>query len=182
MYELNYVELEEYRREFNCQLNIIAGDTDSFFIECQGVNLREQLLLAMIRDEQLDTSNYDKMDPLYSERYAAVIGKYKDESKGQIRYKEAIFLRPKSYALKTEKKTVLKCKGINIKQTDIQFDNYVNAYETGCAMTVDQECIGTKNHQLMTINSKKWALDPFDNKRQWTMKNTSVAYDHYSLL
>ena len=31
MYTLNYVELEQYRREFGCKIDICAADTDSFF-------------------------------------------------------------------------------------------------------------------------------------------------------
>ena len=76
----------------------------------------------------------------------------------------------------------MKCKGINLKQTDIQFESYLKSYETGCATMVEQERIGTKNHQLMTMANKKKALDPFDDKRQWIEKNKSVAYGHYSLL
>ena len=108
-----------------------------------------------------------------------MIGKYKDESKGQIEYKEGIFLRPKSYALKTQGKSVMKCKGINLKQTNILFESYLKAYENGCATMVEQERIGTKNHQLMTITTKKKALDPFDDKRHWLDENKSVAYGHY---
>ena len=125
MYELNYVELEMYRQQFNCEINIIAGDTDSFFLECRDVDLRSQLLPAMIANEQLDTSNYDVNDPLYSCRFSAVIGKFKDESKGCVHYQEGVFLRPKSYALKTQAKPVMKCKGINLNQTDIQFQSYL---------------------------------------------------------
>ena len=120
----------------------------------------------MIANEQLDTSNYDVSDPLYSSRFSAVIGKFKDESKGCVEYQEGIFLRPKSYALKTQNKPVLKFKGINLKQTDLEYNSYLQAYETGCETMVEQERIGTKNHQLMTISSKKKALDLFVDKQQ----------------
>ena len=57
MYQLQYLELEKYRQQFKCQINIVAGDTDSFFLECVGVK-REVLLDEMQKDELLDTSNY----------------------------------------------------------------------------------------------------------------------------
>ena len=98
MYTLQYVELEKYRKQFNCEINIMAGDTDSFFVECKGVKLN-QLLSAMIKDQLLDTSNYDKNDPLHSDKLGSVVGKSKDESKGQLKFKEWIFLRLKCYSL-----------------------------------------------------------------------------------
>ena len=69
MYQLQYHELENYRNEFKgCELNIIAGDTDSFFLECRNIDVSSQLLPAMIRDELLDTSNFPKSHSLYSNK------------------------------------------------------------------------------------------------------------------
>ena len=101
MYRLQYVELERYRQELNCQLNIIAGDTDSFFLECVNVNVNKQLLPAMIRDELLDTSNYPKDHPLFSSKFASQLGKFKDESAGIVHFTDCVFLRPKLYSLQT---------------------------------------------------------------------------------
>ena len=98
MYQLQYIELEKYRKEQNCQINIVAGDTDSFFLELVNIKV-ETLTDLMKRDRLLDTSNYDKNHPLYSNELNSVIGKFKDESKG-VKYKEWIFLRPKCYSQK----------------------------------------------------------------------------------
>ena len=181
MYKLQYEELEKYRHQFKCEINIIAGDTDSFFLQCKNVNQRNQLLPAMIEDQLLDSSNFAKNDPLYSTQLAAVIGKFKDENKGQDNYKEWIFLRPKSYSLLTDGQTTIKSKGISLKQTNINHQDYIDTYENSKEKRVVQSRIGTVNHQLFTIQTSKKALDPFDDKRSWISKNNSVAYGHYSL-
>ena len=51
MYKLKYDELRKYETQFGCQLNIIAGDTDSFFLESLNVSVRDQLIPAMIADD-----------------------------------------------------------------------------------------------------------------------------------
>ena len=56
MYQLQYQELEAYRVEFpDSRIDIVAGDTDSFFLECHNLNLSTELLPAMVRDGLLDT-------------------------------------------------------------------------------------------------------------------------------
>ena len=102
MYKLQYTELERYRQIFNCTIDVVAGDTDSFFLCCRDINLNNQLLPAMISDELLDTSNYPTTHPLHSKKFASQIGKFKDESGGGVRYVEWVFLRPNMYSMLTE--------------------------------------------------------------------------------
>ena len=130
MYELNYRELAEYRMRFQCELNIVAGDTDSFFIECKNIDLKSELLPAMIEDGYLDTSNYPKEDELYSSRLASRIGKFKDESGGQD-YDEWVFLRPKSYSLlkRGDSGGHLRAKGVILRQTQLTHSDYKCEYE-----------------------------------------------------
>jgi len=79
-------------------------------------------------DGLLDTSNYSKNHPLYSSEAANKIGLFKDEGQGED-YAEWIFLRPKCYSLKKkDNSTSMKAKGISLKQTDIQHENYLNVY------------------------------------------------------
>ena len=182
MYKLHYEELQSYRERFNCQINIIAGDTDSFFLECKNVSLRNQLIPKMIEDRLLDSSNFDRSDPLYSTSLTAAIGKFKDEDGGKESFIEMIFLRPKSYLmLRNDKKAVMKSKGITLKQTTIRHEDYVESFLTGKERRLEQSRIGSINHQLYTIKSTKKALDPFDDKRMWIDQNNSLAYGHYKL-
>ena len=180
MYQLQYVDLEKYRQQFHCEINVIAGDTDSFFLECKGVKL-DQLLPAMIADDLLDTSNYDVRHPLYSKKHDSVIGKFKDESKGSVKYLEWIFLRPKCYSLLAENSTSMKAKGINLVGTDIRHETYKSVYTNSNSVSVPQSRIGTRNHQLYTFETTKVALTCNDDKRDWVGPNDSLAYGNYFL-
>ena len=178
MYQLQYIELAKYRKNQKCTINIVAGDTDSFFLEVKGIRL-ESLLKLMVQDELLDTSNYDAEHPLYNNKLNSVIGRFKDESKGKI-YKEWIFLRPKCYSLLSEK-TSMKAKGVTLKDTDLTHQSYLDCYNNNQSVSVDQFRIGTINHQLFSFKRPKIALTNNDDKRVWTHKNTSVPYGHCSL-
>jgi len=178
MYQLQYKELQVYREKFACEINIVAGDTDSFFLECKNVDLRSQLLPQMIADGLLDTSNYSTDDPLYNLNLSSVIGKFKDESKG-MRYSEWVFLGPKCYSLKKDANSKQKAKGVSLKGTTISHDTYVKVYNERTAETIAQKRIGSLNHQLYTLKYKKRALQCYDDKRHWTGPNSSVAYGHY---
>ena len=128
-------------------------------------------------DGLLDTSNYDKDDPFYSQQYNSKIGLIKDESKG-VRYKEWIFLKPKCYSLLSDK-TSLKAKGVRLRGTEIKHQTYLDVYKNDSIITVPQERIGSIAHQLYTFKFSKVALSCQDNKRSWIMKNKSLAYGHY---
>jgi len=182
MYQLQYRDLERYRQEFSCQIQIVAGDTDSFFLQCQNVKL-DQLLQKMHSDGLLDTSNYPKDHELYSRSYENKIGLFKDESKGR-RYRQWVFLRPKCYSLKfdddDEYSEKLKAKGIILQDTNLTHSSYLNVYLNNTIVFVDQTKIVSKKHQLFTEKSTKKALQCLDDKRYWVGKNTSLAYGHYN--
>ena len=137
MYQLQYNELEKYRKQFNCQIDIMAGDTDSFFLKIINVNLNT-LLTEMVKDELLDTSKYDKNHPLYNTKYQDVIGKFKDESEGKVKYSEWIFLRPKCYSLLSCTTEYNKAKGVSLKNTQINHQSYMDCYENNTIHSVDQ--------------------------------------------
>src|SRR5277367_362045 len=113
MYKLAYESFPMYEQLYNCKLNILGGDTDSFFIEAIGIDLINVLYPIMAKDGLLDTSNYNKNHPLYSETHKAEFGCIKDEFSGHA-CKEFVLLRPKSYSMKLvhEKEDKKKTKGI----------------------------------------------------------------------
>jgi hypothetical protein len=47
MYDLYFNKLKAYENRFQCQINLMGGDTDSFFLECNNISLRNTLLPAM---------------------------------------------------------------------------------------------------------------------------------------
>jgi hypothetical protein len=193
MYKFNYSYLEKYRKKFSCELNIVAGDTDSFFLECKNISLKDKLLPAMIEDELLDTSNYQPENPLYHRNFPNAVGKFKDETAGKYAFTEWVFLRPKCYSLLGDK-NIKKAKGIAHSTVDncINHEHYKKVYESlnvtndgedGCdtcsSMSVNTQRIGSKRHQLYTFDTPKTALCCLDNKRKWLSKNASVPYGHY---
>jgi len=98
MYKLYYNELCDYAVKLNGNIDIVAGDTDSFFLSCRNISLQDQLLPVMINDGLLDTSNYPEEHHMFSKQFEAKIGLVKDESKSHG-YKEWVFLRPKCYSV-----------------------------------------------------------------------------------
>ena len=177
MYELQYFELQKYRTQYNCEIDIIAGDTDSFFLSVKNLKL-DVLIAEMIKNKEIDTSNYHPNNPLYNTSLKSVIGKFKDESGGN-RFKEWIFIKPKCYSLLYDNENfIMKSKGVNLKQTKLKHKAYKAHYEFGHIITVPQERIGSIDHQLYTIRTHKLALGGHDNKRKWLDKNKSVAYGH----
>jgi hypothetical protein len=93
MYKIVYDEFPKYEAHFDCKLRIVGGDTDSLFFECRGVDLIGTLYPKMFEDGLLDTSNYEKDHPLYSDQYKAKLGCIKDEFCGKA-CKEFVLLRP----------------------------------------------------------------------------------------
>jgi hypothetical protein len=180
MYQLQYRDLEKYRQQFDCTLSIIAGDTDSFFVECKHV-LLEHLMEAMLEDGLLDTSKFPTSHPLYSPNNTQ-IGNFKDESKGVLRYTEWIFLRPKCYSLLSEEQETAKAKGISLKQTAISHESYRRVYDEKVVISVPQKKFITRNHQLFTSNYNKVALSCNDDKRKWVGPNKSYAFGHFRIL
>ena len=192
MYRLQYVELQRYREQFaGSSINIVAGDTDSFFLEVKGINLANQLLPQMQKDGLLDTSNYPTDSILFSRQYENKVGLFKDESGGKEEYKEWVFLRPKCYSMQCEDDSSShKAKGVK-RGTKLTHQQYVDIFKSfhpdldpppsPKRVCVEQRRIGSVNHDVYTSLSSKLALGINDDKRAWTSPNSSLPYGHYRL-
>jgi len=193
MYRLQYEDLERYRTMFpGSEIRILAGDTDSFFLGVKGIDLKSELLPAMMRDTLLDTSNYPPNSVIYSKQFENKIGLIKDESGGVIDYMEWLFLRPKCYSLLSNDNTSThKAKGIT-RATRLTHDQYRTVYASfnpqasssqasPICINADQHNIISHIHQLYTVSYKKRALSIMDDKRMWIARNLSLPYGHYSL-
>ena len=201
MYELFHKKLKSYERVFNCSIHLLGGDTDSFFLACRNVSLRNQLLPRMIEDELLDTSNYATTDPLYSKRLACKIGIVNDESAGRT-FKEFILLQPKMYSmsyLDNADESYRKAKDVqrSVVQKQLTHHDYRQMYNSVSViyeqrdngddddlappLVKRQRRFASVSHQLYTIDQSKVALNCRDNKRMWISQNESVPFGHYSL-
>jgi hypothetical protein len=197
MYSLFYKTLKNYETSLNCGINLLAGDTDSFFIECRNISVYDCLIPQMIQDGVLDTSNYDVKNPLYSRNIASKIGVLKDESGGSDPFVEAFFLQPKCYSLLTQsQQNTKKAKGVQsrVVQNELTHNDYREIYNRFSQVFIPnqngpfnqplskRQCrIGSVNHQLYTFESLKIALACRDTKRLWLGQNRSVAFGHYCI-
>jgi DNA polymerase type B, organellar and viral/Recombination endonuclease VII len=192
MYKLQYQELQKYREQYaGSSINIVAGDTDSFFLEVKGISLANQLLPQMRDDGLLDTSNYPVSSALYSRQFENKIGLFKDESGGIDAYKEWIFLRPKCYSMLSEdESSIHKAKGVTrgTKLTHQQYADIFKSFHPDLEtppspkrLRVEQRRIGSVNHEVFTSKYSKLALSITDDKRAWIGPNSSVPYGHYCI-
>ena len=138
---------------------------------------------AMKRDGLLDSSNFPKTHPLYSEECRAKLGCIKDESSGQ-RFTEWILLRPKTYSMLFENfKENKRAKGVRraTLRQNIRHKNFKDSFELQKVFTHDQRRIRSHLHHMETLHYTKQTLSFFDDKRCWITLNVSFPYGHYRL-
>jgi len=182
MYKLAYVQLPRYEQMFDCKIEIVGGDTDSFFLEVKGVDLISVLYPQMAADGLLDTSNYPTNNPLFSNAHKAELNCIKDEFAGKP-YSEFILLRPKAYSMLpcggevTSSKR--KCKGVvKHKIQALTHQDYKATFQ--CQREISLHCrrMQSKLHVVYNINQYKIALSFADDKRCWYSSNFSLPYGH----
>src|SRR5277367_4088053 len=159
MYRHRYENFPKYEQEFDGTIRVISGDTDSFFLKCTNISVRNQLYPAMIRDGLLDTSNYPKDHELFSNKYKAQLGKVKDECAGK-KLLECIFLKPKCYSFIVEG-GLEKHKAKGIQRREVQrmtHAQYKKVYKTQQDITTKVRRITSEKHEIYTVEHTKWAL------------------------
>jgi uncharacterized protein YqcC (DUF446 family) len=133
---------------------VVAGDTDSFFLEVRGISLTQQLLPAMVTDELLeDSSNYPKDYALYSTQFNARVWFIKDDSAAK-QWQEWIFLRPKCYSLlAVDVNNHKRAKGIqrSVVTWKIKHEDYLKIWNGEDDKTVEVRRFQTYSHQVKTI-------------------------------
>ena len=138
----------------------------------------------MIADLRLDTSNYPRDHPLYSDAHKAELGFYKDEGEGSV-YEEFVLLRPKLYSMKCKDRVALnkiKCKGIakrNVKK--FTHEDYLR-----CCFhqTVRKEVVRnlqSESHVVFTQEKTKVALTSCDDKYFWVNNIKNVPYGYHMI-
>ena len=174
---------------------IIGFDTDSFFLNIYTEDLYKDL--EQIKDE-LDTSDYPKDHPLYSEKNKKVIGKFKDELAGKI-MNEIVFLKSKAYSYNFidstsnndfEKEEELsqaeliekkKLKGISqsIVKKEINLGDYKNCLYNIELKLNNMFILNSINHEMFINELLKISLNPFDDKRY--IYEDGIITDPYGL-
>ena len=173
MFELVYHTLAD-DPSFN-SFRILAGDTDSLFLEIETEDLYGTVFPSL--SSKLDSSNYPPNHALFSNENRARLGCFKDEAAGKI-IEEAIFLRPKMYSLKIQGDDgIRKAKGIKksiVKQYD--HSDYARVLRDNIEMTAQATLLRSINHQIFTIRQSKRSLGSWEDKRNWTSQNESQPF------
>lgn len=176
-----YKLLDQWKENPMCEsVQLIGGDTDSFFMEVTSIHGRDDILRSM--SDIFDSSNYPKEHPLYSEMNKARLGCFKDEAAGK-EIEEFVCLAPKSYSYKyVDNHTDCRLKGVKeYKKKEISHDDYLNTYLTKIPKRMSQKNIQSQHHVLRTVTIPKVALNTWEDKRNWIGQNESYPYGHYKL-
>jgi hypothetical protein len=180
MYKLAYESFPHYESLFNCKLNILGGDTDSFFFEAVNIDLINFLYPMMKMDGLLDTSNYDKNHHLFNENHKAELGCIKDEFAGHA-CKEFVLLRPKSYSMKlvNDKMDKKKTKGVPRRKVKMfTHKDFVKVFLDQLEVSTNCRRMQSIKHTVYNVENTKIALSYADDKRAWFSNNFSLPYGH----
>ena len=164
------------------QVNLLLTDTDSFIFEIQTENVYDDFLKLGIH---LDTSNYPKSHPLYSEKNKGTTGKFKDEVPPSVKggiISEFVGLKSKLYSfITTQNSETKKAKGLNRNSiTKINHNTYLNSLLNHSTFETTVHSLRSYGHKIYTIEMQKSLINGFDDKRFILQDNIrTLPHFHY---
>lgn len=171
------------KRVYGDKAKLLMTDTDSLSYEIQTTDIYKDM---KFHEELFDFSEYPVNHPLFSVRNNKVLGKMKDEAKGNILFK-FVGLGPKAYGFlgsesctRTFEKKALKGIPKHIQKRSVQFDLLEEILDSEEKLICNMTQLRSYNHSIYTISVRKSALHGFDSKRfiQDDGINT-LAWGHY---
>jgi hypothetical protein len=179
MYDFHYnFMLKKIERN---NIDLLFTDTDSL---CY--NIRNQDIFQIMKDnkELFDLSNYSKDHDMYDGTNNKVIGKFKNESIKPI--KEFVGLRAKlyTYTIDEENESHNKAKGVkkSVANNKLSMINYKDTLFTRESLSVQQNGIRSKQHQLYSETQTKIALSCKDDKVFICDDNINTySFGHYKI-
>ena len=181
MYRFHY---DVIKKDYGARAELLFTDTDSLMYEIETEDVYDDMLK---RADLYDLAEYPKDHKCYDPTNNKVIGKFKDETKGEP-IVEFIGLRPKMYSFVTskivngepelhEKHTA---KGIQSSAAArLRHENYRQQLEMPYENTLTNRRIGARSHQLYSMEFEKRGLCAMDNKRYIVDDNIhTLAYGH----
>lgn len=162
---------------------LLFTDTDSLMYHIKTEDIYDDLRPIQ---NLFDCGEYPKDHPFYDGSNNKVIGKFKDEAKGDD-IKMFVGLRAKCYALvKNSNGESKKSKGVkkDVVKNQITCNDYLRTLrmEHENKFTRGFNQLRSYNHQIYTIHQTKVALSPYDDKRHLMDDGiTSLAYGHYRI-
>ena len=162
MYKFYYDTIEKYFPNNE----ILYSDTDSMVINIYTEDFYSDL--EKIKD-YLDTSNYSKDHPLYSNKNNKVIGKFKDELGGNIMTK-FIGIRSKVYCFEYLDDSVVKfkclAKGVNkTTKKEFTFEDYDKCLSEKKVTHKAMFNLVHKKHKIYLNELIKIGISPYNDKR-----------------
>ena len=172
---------DKIKQRYGDNAKLLMTDTDSLVYYIKTKDVYEDMLQDQ---DAYDTSEYPTSHKLFNIKNKRVLGKMKDEYKGNL-IKEFVGLRPKMYSILEadghEKKTA---KGIAKKTSKkIRHSSYLGALynETSSSVTFNQ--IKSVMHDVHTVKTTKTGLSPYDDKRYVLNDHiTTLAFGHYTTI
>jgi hypothetical protein len=165
MYDFFYNKLLQ-----NCPSKIDLGmsDTDSFLFK-----VNRKVTFKKHIKKYLDFSNYSPDHPMYSNRYKATLGYFKDELAGKYLCTEFIGLKSKCYAMnlmninshKTNEKKICKGLGRVAIRNRLKFKHYKKSLYKAEIKRFDFQSIRSKKQHISTVRLNKQVITHFDSKR-----------------
>lgn len=180
MYDFHYNVM---RRKYPLHINLLYTDTDSFFYEILTEDFYNDILNYEFK-EYFDTFNYPTNRDCHFTFNKKVLGKFKDECKGEVIH-EFIGLRPKLYCFTIVQKyknvVKKKSKGIvkSIVEKEITFEDYKKSLFSNEILRKQMQVFKSKKHVIETLRINKVALNCNDDKRHICENGiNTVAYGH----
>ena len=126
-----------------------------------------------------DFSNYPKEHVLYSTCNKAKLGKFKDETAGEV-IEEFVGLRSKCYSIKLGKSTKSTAAGVKkAVAKNLRHEAYKKTLQKQEDLIISQKTLQSYKHNMYTVKQLRIGLTPYDDKRFLT-KDKTLAYGHYS--
>ena len=183
MYKFHYHYM---RARFGDKAKLLFTDSDSLMYSFQEIDPFDVFLKD--RAEYFYFASYPQSHKCYDPLNNKVIGKFKDEANGE-QIIEFVGLRPKmySYLLKKHLTTTLfekhKAKGIQYAITaKLKHEDYLKQLEAPHENRLTNRRIGSKLHQIYSIEFEKSGLCALDDKRILLDDGIStLAYAHYKV-
>ena len=172
MQSLYYKEIQPALGAHN--VSVIMTDTDSFLLAVRGHDeFQAMKKLAHV----MDFSNYPRSHPLFDDTRKKLPGFLKNEMP-TVTILEAVAVKSKVYALKTEDTIIRRLKGVKpAAQKTIHFDTYHDTLlQNPTQVEVKQHTLRSRNHRNQLVLTQKIAFTSFDDKRYLLCSIHSVPY------
>lgn len=177
MYQFHY---DHIRGIYGDRARLLFTDTDSLTYHIKTPDLYADLRLHA---DLFDFSDYPESHPLHSNMNKKVLGKFKDELKGEVGL-EFVGLKAKMYSLQNTGKLKKRAKGVShyVVRNKIEHEDYVKCLHDQQTYVHIMNKINQEHHRLSTVRLKKKTLSPFDDKRYLLEDGeSSYAYGHWKI-